>query len=123
MKIVSFGVMNRPPSVVTDLYGDNVTFTDALWLPNPYKVPYLRSLDGRSKKVQNWLLDLAPKEIEDWMRGKENLMRGTRWSEEDFVLAINCYGGHHRSVAMAEMLAPRLRKMGLKVDVVHMELK
>jgi UPF0042 nucleotide-binding protein len=38
------------------------------------------------------------------------------------LLAVGCTGGKHRSVAMAEQLAARLRAAGTDVTVTHRDL-
>jgi UPF0042 nucleotide-binding protein len=38
------------------------------------------------------------------------------------TLAVGCTGGKHRSVAIAEELAARLRSDGVDVSVVHRDL-
>jgi UPF0042 nucleotide-binding protein len=38
------------------------------------------------------------------------------------TLAVGCTGGKHRSVAMAEQFAERLRAQGVDVHVVHRDV-
>jgi UPF0042 nucleotide-binding protein len=38
------------------------------------------------------------------------------------TLAVGCTGGKHRSVAMSEQLAARLRDEGVEVNIIHRDL-
>jgi UPF0042 nucleotide-binding protein len=50
-------------------------------------------------------------------------MKGYRSEGKRYALvALGCTGGKHRSVAMAEQLAARLRAAGTQVTVTHRDL-
>lgn len=85
---------------------------DMRFLPNPFWVPELRNLDGRDPEVSNHVLgqdgaeeflDRVTALMEPVTRGY--LSEGRRYA----TLAVGCTGGKHRSVAMSEALAERLR--------------
>lgn len=99
---------------------------DARFLPNPYYMPGLRELTGRDQAVQQWLLDgevfrefLA--RTEAWLRWALPFLRieGRAYH----TVAIGCTGGQHRSVALVEMLAERLRAELPGLQVRHREIK
>lgn len=85
---------------------------DARQLPNPHGVADLRDLTGQDQKVQQWLLAQP---------ATGRLMADLVISQEPAV-AIGCYGGRHRSVAVAEMLASYYTKRGQDYTITHREL-
>ncbi|WP_108829499.1 RNase adapter RapZ [Ascidiaceihabitans donghaensis] len=98
---------------------------DCRFLRNPYWQPSLRSGNGQDKAVadyiaqdprcgpfQNKVHDLALWLLPAYLdEGKSHLS-----------IAFGCTGGQHRSVAMAEALAARLRTADWQVSVRHREL-
>ena len=98
---------------------------DMRFLPNPFWVPELRNLDGRDPEVSDHVLGQAGAEefldrvvalMEPVTRGY--LSEGRRYA----TLAIGCTGGKHRSVAMTEALAERLRTDRIDTFLVHRDL-
>ncbi|CAN7429878.1 RNase adapter RapZ [Knoellia sp. LjRoot47] len=98
---------------------------DMRFLPNPFWVPELRNLDGRDSAVSDHVLgqegaheflDRVVSLMEPVTRGY--LSEGRRYA----TLAIGCTGGKHRSVAMAEALAERLRTGRIDTFLVHRDL-
>ena len=88
---------------------------DCRILSNPHHVADLRRLDGRSEQVRdyvsrdpefNWLIH----RVRDAVKGDAK------------VIAFGCYGGRHRSVAMAEIVAERLRAEQHEVELQHTAL-
>lgn len=99
---------------------------DVRCLPNPYYVEELRNLNGLDEPVRayvmKWeqtqgfikrLLDLI-----DYMmplycnEGKSQL-----------VIAVGCTGGHHRSVAIAQLLYDHLIAQGMHASVNHRDIQ
>lgn len=99
---------------------------DVRCLPNPYYVEELRKLNGLDEPVRayvmKWeqtqgfikrLLDLI-----DYMmplycnEGKSQL-----------VIAVGCTGGHHRSVAIAQLLYDHLIAQGMHASVNHRDIQ
>lgn len=87
---------------------------DARLLDNPYWVDELRPLDGRDPRVRDYVVNQpAAQELLD------NLERTLRAAiphyrdhgRSQLVVAFGCTGGRHRSVAMANELATRLRNI------------
>ncbi len=98
---------------------------DMRFLPNPFWVPELRPLDGRDPEVSNHVLgqDGADEFLERVVALMEPVTRGYLTEGRRYVtLAIGCTGGKHRSVAMAEALAERLRSGQIETFLVHRDL-
>ncbi len=83
-------------------------------MANPHRVPTLKALTGRDRAVQEFVKN------DKWFGSMQDA--ATMAVKDDDMLAFGCYGGRHRSVAMAELTAGELRKMGHKVEVIHSEL-
>ncbi len=98
---------------------------DMRFLPNPFWVPELRPLDGRDPEVSNHVLgqDGADEFLERVVALMEPVTRGYLTEGRRYVThAIGCTGGKHRSVAMAEALAERLRSGQIETFLVHRDL-
>ncbi|KFI92223.1 ATP-binding protein (contains P-loop) [Bifidobacterium saguini DSM 23967] len=93
---------------------------DVRFLPNPFWVPSLRELTGHDKPVADYVLSSkgATEFLDSYEKAIETALEGYAHEDKHFVtIAIGCTGGQHRSVAMSEELARRLRAHGLKVTV------
>ncbi|BDR54709.1 nucleotide-binding protein [Bombiscardovia apis] len=98
---------------------------DVRFLPNPFWVPELRELTGRDKAVSDYVMASqgAKDFIDAYTKAVMTAIRGYAHEDKHFVnIAIGCTGGQHRSVAMSEELASRLRRQGLEVTVSAREL-
>ena len=116
--VISFGFKHGVP-----LDADMVF--DVRFLPNPHWVAELRPQTGLSVAVSEYVLGSGL--AGDFLTGLDGLFavvtEGYRIEEKRLVtLAIGCTGGKHRSVAMAEAFAARLRKSGQPVTVIHRDL-
>ena len=105
-RVVSFGFKYGIP-VDADLV------FDLRYLPNPHFVPELKPLTGIDPGVSKFVLD-AP-ETGELLVDLEQLLtrvlpRYEREGKAYLTIAVGCTGGRHRSVAIAEELARRLRK-------------
>lgn len=93
----------------------------AMHLRNPHKVARMRSADGRDPRVREYVVasPAVALLVESIVRaaGRLDTVYG-----DDAVLAIYCYGGKHRSVAIAEHVAPILRANGIKVAIDHRDV-
>jgi len=98
---------------------------DCRFLPNPHWVPELRPKTGRDETVRDYVL-AQPGAIEFLDRYESVLELITagykREGKRYALLAVGCTGGKHRSVAMSEQLAARLRASGTDVTVTHRDL-
>lgn len=98
---------------------------DARFLPNPFWEPHLRELTGKDPAVSSFVLaqrgaatfvDTIVRLINSTVAGFER--EGKRY----LTVAVGCTGGKHRSVAIAEELARRLREGRLAAGAQHRDL-
>jgi UPF0042 nucleotide-binding protein len=98
---------------------------DLRFLPNPYWVDELRPLSGLDRSVSEYVLGQPRAEefLEQYERLLALLTDGYLREDKHFLtIAIGCTGGRHRSVAMSEAFAERLRAQGVRTLVVHRDL-
>ncbi|GAA1517348.1 hypothetical protein GCM10009827_035340 [Dactylosporangium maewongense] len=98
---------------------------DARFLPNPYWVPELREHTGRETDVSRYVLGQrgAVTFVETYARLINATAPGfEREGKRYLTIAVGCTGGKHRSVAIAEELARRLREMRLAAAPQHRDL-
>jgi UPF0042 nucleotide-binding protein len=99
---------------------------DCRFLPNPFWVSELKSLTGQDDAVRDYVLGLAG--AKEFVAGYAQLLAPVfagfqRENKRHATIAVGCTGGKHRSVAMAEELADRLRQLpGVAVSVKHRDL-
>jgi UPF0042 nucleotide-binding protein len=116
--VVSFGFRNGVPS-----HADLVL--DVRFLPNPYFVPELRPQSGLDPKVRDYVLGQADAQTFLEKLGDFGAFLLPRYRAEGksyLTVAIGCTGGRHRSVAIAEELARRLREGGTPARVWHRDV-
>lgn len=116
--VVSFGFKYGVPP-------DADFVCDARFLPNPYWVPELREHTGQVEAVSSYVLGQAG--AEDFVATYADLLNATtagfeREGKRYLTAAVGCTGGKHRSVAIAEELAARLRQTGLAANAQHRDL-
>ncbi|HEX5594872.1 MAG TPA: RNase adapter RapZ [Micromonosporaceae bacterium] len=98
---------------------------DARFLPNPYWVPELRDHTGRVAEVSRYVLgqDGAVTFVETYAQLISATAPGfEREGKRYLTVAVGCTGGKHRSVAIAEELAERLRQAGVAAHAQHRDL-
>ena len=98
---------------------------DTRFLPNPHWVAELRPHTGRDPDVSKYVL--SQEGAEEFLTGYTNLLRSTangfeREGKRYLTVAVGCTGGKHRSVAIAEELARRLREADLTAHAEHRDL-
>lgn len=116
--VVSFGYKHGLP-VDADLV------LDCRFLPNPHWVPELRPLTGQDEPVRDYVLAQrgAKEMLDSYTEVLRLLVSGyQREGKHYMTLAVGCTGGKHRSVAMSEQLAARLRDEGVEVNIIHRDL-
>nr|BFE36496.1 RNase adapter RapZ [Actinomadura rugatobispora] len=116
--VVSFGYKYGLP-VDADLV------VDCRFLPNPHWVPELRPKTGRDAAVRDYVLGQrgAKEFLDAYTEVLRLLADGYEREGKHYVtLAVGCTGGKHRSVAMAEQIAARLRDEGIEVQASHRDL-
>lgn len=98
---------------------------DLRFLPNPFWVDDLRPLSGLDRSVSEYVLGQprAAEFLEQYEKLVALLSGGYLNEDKHFLtIAIGCTGGRHRSVAMSEAFAERLRAQGVRTLVVHRDL-
>ena len=116
--VMSFGFKYGIP-----LDADHVV--DMRFLANPYWITELRHLTGRDAPVRDYVLGLpgAVTFIERYVDALEPVLAGYLNEEKRYVtIAVGCTGGKHRSVAVSEAIASRLRERGHLVAVSARDL-
>lgn len=118
VSVLSFGFKYGIP-----LDADHVV--DVRFLANPYWVTELRHLTGRDAPVRDYVLGLpgAVQFIDRYVEALEPVLAGYLNEEKRYVtIAVGCTGGKHRSVAISEAVAARLRERGHQVAVSARDL-
>jgi UPF0042 nucleotide-binding protein len=116
--MVSFGYKYGLPA-------DADVVADMRFLPNPHWVPNLRPQTGRDVDVSDYVLGQpGADEFLDRYTGLLLMMSDgyLREGKRFVTVGVGCTGGKHRSVAMSEALAARLREKGVETLVVHRDL-
>ena len=116
--LMSFGFKNGLP------VDADIVF-DVRFLPNPYWVPELRPKTGLSPDVADYVLSQdAAGDFQEQMLGViETAAHGyLTEGKRQVTVAIGCTGGKHRSTAMTEELASRLRERDYGASVLHRDL-
>ena len=113
VSLISFGFKHGTPLDVD-------TLLDVRFLPNPHYDPDLRPLTGHDAPVREAVL--GPKDCQEFLQRTGDLLSFLipRYAAEGktyFTLGIGCTGGRHRSVAITEELAKRLRQEGTDIDL------
>lgn len=99
---------------------------DVRMLPNPYYVEELKPLTGNDKSVQDYVMKFHEsqvyltriKQMVDFL-----IPQCIKEGRGQFVVAIGCTGGQHRSVTFANMMTEYLGINGHRVTVNHREVK
>ena len=117
--VVSFGFKHGLPLDV-DLV------LDCRFLPNPHWVEHLRVQTGLDPEVRAYVLDRP--EAEEFLARLDDLFgfllpAYAAEGKAYLSIAIGCTGGRHRSVAVAEELARRIRRRGFDPSVHHRDVQ
>lgn len=118
LTLMSFGFKNGIPIDADMVF-------DLRFLPNPHWVPALRPQSGLSQPVSAYVLGQPDAEpfLEHALALVELITPGyIREGKRNATIAIGCTGGKHRSTAIVEELARRLRERGVTTAVVHRDL-
>jgi UPF0042 nucleotide-binding protein len=119
-RIMSFGFKFGPP-VEADLV------LDVRFIENPYFVESLKAFTGLDPAVRDFVLQKA--DCQGFVERALELLvfalpRYVREGKSYLTVAIGCTGGRHRSVAIAEHIAERLRQdQGMQLEVVHRDIE
>ncbi|WP_081675556.1 RNase adapter RapZ [Propionimicrobium lymphophilum] len=118
IQVMSFGFKNGVPLDADMIF-------DVRFLPNPFWVPHLRPKTGLSEEVSSYVL--ARPGATDFLDQLETIVETV---EPGYVnegkrlvtIGIGCTGGKHRSTAMSEAFAKRMREKGIPASVLHRDL-
>jgi RNase adapter protein RapZ len=116
--LTSFGYKHGLP-LDTDLV------IDCRFLPNPHWVEELRDLTGLDAPVRDYVLGqpVSGQFLDELLSLLELLLPAYVSEGKSYLtLALGCTGGHHRSVAIAEEVARRLRQAGYGPKVTHRDI-
>ncbi len=116
--VTSFGFKHGVPSDV-----DMVL--DCRFLPNPHWVDELRPQTGTDAAVRAYVVDseLAQDFLSTLEAMLDTLLPAYQAEGKAYLtLAFGCTGGRHRSVAIAEEVARRLRERGMAPGVQHRDI-
>jgi RNase adapter protein RapZ len=113
VSLMSFGFKHGTPLDVD-------TLLDVRFLPNPHYDPELRPLTGHDAPVREAVL--GSKDCQEFLEKACGLLSFLipRYAAEGktyFTLGIGCTGGRHRSVAITEDVAKRLRQENTEIEL------
>jgi UPF0042 nucleotide-binding protein len=113
VSLISFGFKHGTPLDVD-------TLLDVRFLPNPHYDPDLRPLTGYDAPVREAVL--GAEDCQKFLQKTEDLLSFLipRYAAEGktyFTLGVGCTGGRHRSVAITEELARKLREQNEEIDL------
>ena len=119
ISMVSFGYKYGIPQESLDIV------MDVRFLPNPYYLDDLKSLDGKHEKVINFVM--ANDESKKFLRMFEKMLDFLipNYIEEGksyLGIGIGCTGGRHRSVVIADILYDYLKLKGYSVKLSHKDI-
>lgn len=118
IEILSFGFKRGIPRE-----GDLVF--DVRFLPNPFYIPELGSHTGLDQDVKDFVLNHPV--TEEFLQKAMDMLtflipHYVTEGKHRLVIAVGCTGGAHRSVAIAEYIAARLKEQGQKVNINHRDI-
>jgi UPF0042 nucleotide-binding protein len=120
IQLISFGYKYGVPLEADLVY-------DVRFMTNPYYIPELRQLSGLTEAVRDYVLAQEPAQrfldlTEDFLEFA--IPNYQSEGKTRLTIGVGCTGGYHRSIALVEELARRLRDQGYgPVSVFHRELE
>ena len=104
---------------------DSDVVMDVRFLPNPHWDEALRPLTGHDPAVRDFVIER--KQTQSFLDKFERLLAEiipayVVEGKSYLTVSVGCTGGRHRSVAVIEELANRLRRRGVAVTVGHRDL-
>ncbi|MCC5896228.1 MAG: RNase adapter RapZ [Alkalibacterium sp.] len=115
VEIVSFGFKYGVPI-------DADIVMDVRFLPNPHYIPELKPKTGLDKDVYDYVMQQTETEL--FYKKFTDLLEFTlpgykKEGKSNLTVAIGCTGGKHRSVALVERVASKIKADGYPVNVSH----
>jgi UPF0042 nucleotide-binding protein len=113
VSLISFGFKHGTPLDVD-------TLLDVRFLPNPHYDPDLRPLTGQDAPVREAVL--GSEDCREFLEKTDELLSFliplyAAEGKTYFTVGVGCTGGRHRSVAITEELAGRLRQENTEIDL------
>jgi UPF0042 nucleotide-binding protein len=99
---------------------------DVRFLPNPYFVPELKSQNGKSKEIREYIFsrDESNTFLNKYLDLIDYLIPLYEKEGKAYLtLAIGCTGGMHRSVAIAEAVFEHLQGKNNRVEISHRDIE
>ena len=98
---------------------------DVRCLPNPFYVEDLRNLTGLDEPVYNYVMKWE--QTQEFVNRFFNLIDYMiplycNEGKSQLVIAIGCTGGHHRSVALTQLLYNHLLEQDMRTSVNHRDI-
>jgi UPF0042 nucleotide-binding protein len=98
---------------------------DMRFLANPFFVPELKALDGRSKEVREFILETS--QAKNFLKKYLNLLEYliplyTLEGKAYLTIAVGCTGGRHRSVAIANAIYEHLGQRDFEPRIIHRDI-
>ena len=124
-KIKKFSILIQSFSYKNGLPRNFDMIFDCRFLKNPYWISNLKKLDGRDKKVQDFLS--SSKEFKIFFSKVFSLInflipQVQKEGKSQFSIGFGCTGGQHRSVVFVNMLRNKLNSDGHNVLSNHRDL-
>lgn len=97
---------------------------DVRFLPNPYYIESMRHLTGKDQSVYEYVMKQPETQnfYQKFLDLVEFCLPGyKREGKTTVTIAIGCTGGQHRSVALVERIAKRLKNDHYIVNMIHRE--
>jgi UPF0042 nucleotide-binding protein len=118
VNVVSFGYKHGLPLDVDLVF-------DCRFLPNPHWVDRLRPLTGIDADVREYVLHqpLSSEFLQQLDDLLSMLLPAYQQEGKSYLsIGVGCTGGRHRSVVIAEELAQRMRRHGVRTAVRHRDI-
>ena len=124
-KIKKFSILIQSFSYKNGLPRNLDMIFDCRFLKNPYWISHLKKLDGRDKKVQDFLS--SSREFKIFFSKVLSLINFLipqiqKEGKSQFSIGFGCTGGQHRSVVFVNMLSNKLNNDGHNVLSNHRDL-
>ena len=124
-KIKKFSILIQSFSYKNGLPRNLDMIFDCRFLKNPYWISHLKKLDGRDKKVQDFLS--SSREFKIFFSKVLSLInflipQVQKEGKSQFSIGFGCTGGQHRSVVFVNMLSNKLNNDGHNVLSNHRDL-
>ena len=118
INILSFGFKYGTPH-------DASLIMDVRFLANPYFVPEIKALDGKSQEIKNYVLnnDETRRFLRKYLDLLDYLIPLYKKEGKAYLtIAVGCTGGRHRSVTIAEAIYEHIIKFGEQIMITHRDI-